>query len=337
MKKSAIPDGHPKPSVRKQILVSGFVFLLLVTATILLILYGRGYRLFVQEGEPKVSKTGILNLNSTPPGAQVFIDDNLTTATNNSLNLTPGNYHVKIAKEGYHDWLKDFEIQREVVSNANATLFPKAPSLQSISTFGIQSAFIDPTGTKLAFNIASNSARRNGIYIFDMTSRNFPVLAGQSDATQIADDTVDLFSEAKIAWSPDGKQIMASISATPESSPTYYLLNIEDFNETPQNITATVTSTFDLWQQQREDKKIAQLRSLKADIQKFTKTNFHILSWSPDDSKILYQASTSAEMPVFRKPRFIGNNLLYERRELTEGSVYVYNIKEDINTRLIDP
>ncbi len=337
--KPSTSDDHPQHSTKRQVIVSGLVLLFLISATAAVILYGKGYRLFVQEGEPKVSKTGILNLASNPTGAQVFVNDrpNPTTATNGSLNLNPGKYKIKIAKDGYHDWQKDFEIQREVVSNANATLFPKAPTLQSISTLGIQSTYIDPTGTKLAFNIASNSARRNGIYVFDMTSRTFPVLAGQSAATQIADDTVDIFSQAQLAWSPDGEQIMASISATPDGLPTYYLLSAERLNEAPQDITATYTSTLELWEEQRADKELAQLKSLKPDVQKFLQSNMRILSWSPDDNKILYQASASAEMPVYRKPRLIGNNLLYERRDLEEGAMYVYNIKEDINTRLVEP
>ena len=329
-------DIQPQRSARKQLFISITIALLILTTTILVILYGKGYRLFVQHGEPKVSKTGILNLNSTPNGAQVYIDGHLTTATNNSINLTPGKYQVKIAKEGYLDWQKDIEINKEVVSNADATLFPKAPSLQSISTFGIKSAIIDPTGTKLAFNIASNSARKNGVYVYDMTSRSFPILAGQSNTTQIVDDTIDTFSEAKIAWSPDGKQIIASIPSTTGSGPTYYLLDATKLNQTPQDITATYQSTLGLWKQQRADKEAAQLKSLNAKVQSFVKKNFNILSWSPDDNSILYQASESADMPVFKKPRLIGNNELYERRDLKKDAIYVYNISEDFNTRVID-
>jgi dipeptidyl aminopeptidase/acylaminoacyl peptidase len=339
LKRPTVSDDHPQHSTRRQVIVSALVFLLLISATAGVILYGKGYRIFVQEGEPKVTKTGILNLNSNPDGAAVFVNDrpNPTTSTNDKLDLTPGKYKIKIAKDGYHDWQKDFDIQREVVANANATLFPKAPTLQSISTLGIQSAFIDPTGTKLAFNIASNSARRNGIYVFDMTARAFPVLAGQSSATQIADDTVDIFSQAQLSWSPDGRQIMASISATPDGLPTYYLLAVDRLNEAPQDITATYTSTLELWEEQRSDKELARIKSLRPDLQKFSQQNFRVLSWSPDENKILYQASASAEMPVYRKPRLIGNNNLYERRDLEEGATYVYNIKEDVNTRVLEP
>ena len=203
---------------------------------------------------PTVSNTGIVNLSSDPTAAQVFIDGHLTTATNNSLNLLPGRYSITIVKEGYLPWKKDFEIKREVVSNADATLYPTAPSLQSISTFGIQSAVMDPTGTKLAFNIASNTSHENGIYVLDMTSRNFPILAGQSSTTQIVDDTTDKFSQSKIIWSPDGTQILATISDPTDGTATYYLLNATTFNQTPQDITAIYQNTLTLWQQQRKDK-----------------------------------------------------------------------------------
>lgn len=332
--KEHIPDRHPQHSTRRQIIVSLIILSVLVAITSLVIMYGKGYRLFLDQGEPKVSKTGLLNLTSKPTGAQVYVNDHLTTATNGTINLTPGKYTIKIAKDGYNDWQKDFEIKREVVSNADATLYPKAPSLQSISTLGIRSTMIDPTGTKLAFNIASDSAKKNGIYIFDMTARNFPVLAGQSSATQIADDTVFPLSHAKLTWSPDGKQILARVTAEDDTT-AYYLLDSTRMNDTPQDITAIYTVTLDLWKEQIAAKEAARIKSLKPDLQKFIKTNFRILSWSEDDNKILYQASQSAEMPIIKKPRLIGNNDLYEQRSLQEKSVYVYNIKEDYNTRLI--
>lgn len=334
---SNTPEEHQQRSVKKQISISLLILLLLVGVTTILILYGKGYRLFLQHGEPAISKTGILNLSSNPTGAQIFIDGHLTAATNTSINLTPGIYSITITKDGYLDWKKNFQIKKEVVSNAVATLFPKAPSLQSISTFGIKSAILDPTGTKLAFNIASRSALKNGIYVYDMTSRSFPILAGQSSTTQIVNDTIDTFSEAKIAWSPDGTQIIASISAPLNNAPTYYLLNATAMNQTPQDVTAIYPTILAQWQQQRTDKEEAQIKSLKPAIQKFAAHYFNILSWSPDGNKILYQASQSAQMPIFIKPRIIGNNNLYERRDLKKGGIYVYNITEDFNTRILAP
>ena len=99
MKKVSLPNfkisnDHPQHSSKRQIIVSGLVLLFLITITVLVILYGKGYRLFVQEGEPKLTKTGILNLTSNPTGAEVYVNDHLTTATNGTLNLTPAKYTI---------------------------------------------------------------------------------------------------------------------------------------------------------------------------------------------------------------------------------------------------
>lgn len=331
---------HTGTNVKKQLLITLLIAAFLIAGTVGVILYAKGYRFLFQQGEPQLTKTGILNVTSDPTGAQIYINDspNPVLATNNSLNLTPGKYKVKVAKEGYTDWQKDFEIKKEEVANANVRLFPKAPTLQSISTLGIESVTVDPSGTKLAFNISSQSAKRkNGIYVVDMTSRSFPVLVGQSSSTQIADDSFGPeFSKASIAWSPDGKQILATIRGV-EGQNYYYLLETDRLNETPLDVTTTLPVLQEEWTVQRKEKEVALSKSLKPAIRDFAATKFNILSWSPDETKILYQASASGQMPVFVKPRRIGNNNLYERRDLEENAVYVYNIKEDLNTRVAEP
>jgi len=324
---------HHKHSTKKQITIFLLVLCCLVLATALVILYGKGYRFKFQDG-PRIANTGILQTISKPTGAQVFINDKLAASTDSSVNLPPGKYTIKIAKDGYNDWIKDIQIEAEVVSSANALLLPKSPSLQSISTFGVESVVADPSGTRLAFKLASNSAKKNGIYVFGMTSFGFPVLAGQGSDTQIVDDSFDIFSESEISWSPDGKQILAVIGSK-TNSPKYYLLKADGLNSTPQNVTLTIDTLFETWENQRQEKENARLKSLKIQIQAFAKENFKIISWSPDETEILYQASVSAQMPVFRKPRIIGNNLLYERRDLEKDAIYVYDSKEDINTRII--
>lgn len=352
-----------RPSVRKQFLVSIAILSFLALGTTFAILYARGYRFVFGGGTPSVSKTGILHATSVPRGAQVYINDHPTTATDSSINLTPNTYKIKIAKDGYSDWQKDVDIHEEVVTNVDALLFPKSPSLQSISTIGADEAIVDPTGTKLAFKIASQSASRNGIYIFDMNQRSLPILQGQSSSTQLAADTVDTkFSEATISFSPDGRELMAKIAIPPTppdpslstgleapTSPesevladpgtelsTYYLLKTDQLNESPQDVTVTSQNVLSLWQEQRVAKERSRLKSLRPKVAEFYKKNFKVLSWSPDEKKILYQASESADMPEFLKPRRIGNNLRYERRDLKKDAVYVYNITEDVNTRIID-
>ena len=115
--------------MRKQLIVSALILLFLALVTIFVIIYGKGYRFNLKGSNAILSGTGLLVATSTPDGAQVLINDHLTTATDNTINLAPGEYTVKIFKEGYFTWEKNIIIKKEVVSKADALLFTKAPKL----------------------------------------------------------------------------------------------------------------------------------------------------------------------------------------------------------------
>ncbi len=315
--------------MRKQLSFSFLILLFLIAGTIFAVFYGRGYRLDFGQGSPKVSKTGLLVATSLPDGAQVFINGNLTTATNNTLDLTPGEYDVKITKEGYFPWEKKMKVEKELVTKANALLYPTAPKLESITTLGADRPVLDPSGSKIAYTVASQSARRNGIYVYDMNARS--VLSLQTAARQIADDTAALFSTADISWSPDGESVIATISGQ-----VTYLLNANQLNESPRNVTATLPSVQAQFQADKDEKAAAQIVGLKASLKRMIAENFDIISWSPDDTRILYRASQSADLDLQIKPRLLGVDTLREVRSINEGSIYVYDIKEDRNTRILE-
>jgi len=266
---------------------------------------------------------------SIPDGAQVFINGNLTTATNNTLDLTPGEYTVKITKEGYFPWEKLLKVEKELVTKADALLYPLAPKLESITTLGANNPVLDPSGIKIAFTVASQSAQKNGIYVYDMNSRS--VLSLQTAAKHIADDSIDLFSTADISWTPDGESLVATIAGQ-----TTYLLNASQLNDAPRNITATLSSFQEQYETDRKEKAAAQVAGLKPTLRKMIADNFTILSWSPDDTRILYTASKSAELELQITPRLLGVDTLREVRSIKEGGIYVYDLKEDRNTRILE-
>lgn len=322
--------------MKKTLLIPILILLFLIVATTFFILYGKGYRINFKKEMPKISKTGLLVANSDPKGAQVFIDDHLTTATDNTLNLTPGTYDVKLKKEGYFSWEKKLKIEDEVVTTVDAKLFPVAPILESIATTPVKNPILDPSRTKIAYQIASESSvRKNGIFILNMNSNPIPVpvLTLQSSSTQIADDTIDLFSEAKLTWSPDGTEILAQISTDPEKITTYRL-QTNRFNETPQDVTAILESIHNTWNQQKQQKEKNLFSGIKTNMRQLINNNFSIISWSPDGKKILYTASTSAELPLMIKPRRLSIDTLVEERKITQDKVYVYDTKEDTNIPL---
>jgi hypothetical protein len=305
----------------------------LIIATTAVILYGRGYNFFFGNGKLEISGTGLLAATSEPDGAGIFINDHLTSATNNTINLAPGEYVVRISKSGYSTWEKKIKIEKEVVSSVYALLIPTAPKLENITQAGVSNPVLDPTRTRIAYTVSSSvDIHKNGIYILDMGLR--PILTLQSSSSQIADDTIDNFSKAILAWSPDAKEVVATISAGLNTNTTYLLKTT--FNETPKDITATLETVNQAWQEQKDIQDKSQLLGYKTNLQNLIRENFNILSWSEDETKILYAASRSASLPLIINPRLIGTDSTPEVREIKHGAVYVYDIKEDRNYKIFD-
>ena len=335
---------EPKPSAIISLMKKAAIYIVtivfLIVATITVVLYGRGYNFNFGDGKIGILGTGLLAATSQPDGAGIYINGHLTSATNNTINLAPGEYDVKISKMGYSNWEKKIKIEKEVVSSVYALLIPTAPKLDNITQAGVSNPIIDPTRTKIAYTVSSSDdSRKNGVYILDMGLR--PILTLQSSSSQIADDTIDNFSKALLTWSPDAKEIMATISAGPASprgeqnDMTTYLLKTS-FNENPQDITATLASVNSSWRELKNNLDKSQLLGFKTNLQNLVKENFTILSWSEDETKILYVASKSATLPAIIIPPLIGTNPTSQEREIKEGSVYVYDIKEDKNFKILD-
>ncbi|MBI3985033.1 MAG: PEGA domain-containing protein [Candidatus Levybacteria bacterium] len=317
--------------MRKQLIISLVLVGLMILATAAVILYGMGYRFSLNKGNPAVSGTGLLVATSAPDGAQVFINDHLTTATDNTINLEPGEYNIRIFKDGYFPWQKKITIKKEVVSKADALLLPAAPKLESITNTGVLNAVIDPTKTKLAYSVASQSALKNGIYVLDMTLR--PILTLQSASTQIATDTVTSFSKSTLKWSPDSKQLLASFG---NPSIADYLLSASVLNSNPQDVTETLLTVNSAWQRLRDEKKVALNNSLPRKLRPIVSQYFNVIDWSDDETKVLYSASISGTLPIVINPPLIGVDSTPEQRNIEEDAIYVYDIKEDRNYKILD-
>ena len=318
--------------MRKQIAIPLLIFVLIVTATIGIIVFGKGYRFnFGTNGTPAVQGTGLLVATSAPDGAQVFINDHLTTATDNTINLTPGEYKVKIYKEGYFPWEKKIIVKKEVVSKADALLLPSAPKLESITNVGVANPVLDPTGTKIAYTVASQSAAKNGIYVLDMTLR--PIITFQNASTQIASNNISSFSNSFFMWSPDSKQLLVNTS---ELNSTSYLLSANSLNTSPQDVTETLSLVKTSWEKLKEEKQKAFMDSLNKKLKPVVATYFNVLQWSDDETKILYTASVSANLPIIKNPPLIGVNSTPEQRGIQKASIYVYDVKEDRNYKILD-
>ena len=285
---------------------------------IAVIAYGRGYRLDLQKNSLK--PTGLVSATSDPTGAQVLVDGTLKTATNNSFSIDPGYYTIRITKEGYIPWEKKIRVQGEVVSQASAFLFPTSPSLSPITNSGIANPTLSPNGSKVAY-------AHDGLWYYELSEGP---LGRNRDPIQLDMNTDGFdFNTAQLTWSPDATQLLV------ESTPAARLYTIARPN-TFTDVTLTRTSLLADWDAQKLDTEKQKLAAFKPEIINMATSSAKIISFSPDETKILYEATASATIPQVIVPPLIGTNSTPEDRNIVPGKLYVYDSKEDKNYFLLD-
>lgn len=317
--------------MRRTVVSTVIISLLVIIGTVITILYAQGYRLGDTGNAILLKETGLLSLTSKPEGARVLINGNLTTATDDTINLDEGTYEVRVEKDGYFPWIKNVDIKKGVVSNFQIRLFPSTPELDPITRSGIQNPTVDPSGRFISFTVPQGQLKNRGIYTLDMTSR--PIIPFGSSTTQLVSDIEGNFSGSLLSFSPGGTEILATTSG--ELIQTF-LLRPNSSSQIPENVTVTLNQIQIEWNEEAEEVLEDKIRALPSRVRGFARENFTDISLSPGNEKILYEASASAQMPRFIKKDIPGRNPTEEDRELKTGNVYVYDTKEDKNYLLYE-
>ncbi len=287
------------------------------------IFYARGFRLERESQNITISPKGLLVVNSEPTGAQIFIDDKLTSATNNTLTVTPGEHTIVVKKEGYLDWKKVSNIGSDAVTVVNAFMLPSAPSLTAFTTSGAISPSVNEDQTKIIYIVPTKESvdTKSGMWLAETT--NLP-LGFSRDPRQISDMTP---TDSQIEWSPDSREILLT------TQKVTYRLNLNQFTTAKQAtiVTATKDAIRAEWKTKRTDKLAAKLSALPDQIRDVFLQKVKTVTFSPDENRILYVASGSATIPEGLVNALPGSSTQKETRKLTDGISYVYDIKEDKN------
>jgi hypothetical protein len=139
-----------------------------------------------------------------------------------------------------------------------------------------------------------------------------------------------------LGWSPDSTQIIAYIPANPnssESSPSTFLLDATSFNQ-PQNlrdVSAQLSLIFSQWEEQIARKLNEQLLILPLEMQKIATASATNVYFSPDEEKLLYTATSQADIPENLIPPLVATSTQLETRHIEPRNTYVYDIQEDKN------
>lgn len=306
------------------------LILIFILITTVFIAFARGYRLDIEKRT--IVPTGILSVNSNPKAAKIYIDGIFKGATNTNLTLPPGHYNVEIKKDGYTNWSKKVDLQGEIVLSLDALLFPINPSLSPLTNLGIvKITSINQTEKILLFSQAEDP-EKDGIYLFDsdkkplgLTQNLQPILLLKTFPYLEID-----FKETQVYFSPDGAQAIL------EARTMSYLISLQEENKQLFDVTNSKATLLEAWQEEKTKQTLKILETFPKEISKIASDSFKIISFSPNENKILYQAKESAELPRIIKPALIGANPTVEERTLIKNSLYVYDKKEDKNFALKD-
>ena len=315
------------PSDRKSLAVMAFVFSLVIFGTLAVSYLARGYQISFRQG-PTLTSTGLLSVTSKPKSASVYINDRLTTATDDTLNLPPGDYHIKITKDGYLPWDKDIQIKKEVVFQTDAQLFRSAPDLKPITYAGAINPTISNDGSKVIFAVASASATQdNGLYLVEITDN--PLLINKNIPRQISPNYPGTdWSQASFEFSPNSRQFIATFPGD------IYLLSLDTpiTSKSLLDITPQLASIKQDWQTQTDQIIKAKIDKLPASIQALVSTaSANDISFSTSEDKILYLAIKEANLPqnIITPPP--AQSTQQQHRDIKSQNYYVYDLKDDTN------
>lgn len=276
--------------------------------------------------------TGLLVATSVPDGAQIYLNGKLTSATNNTISLSPSTYGVEIKKEGYAPWKKTLKVEQELVVKTDAWLFPMVPDFRALTFTGAANPLISPDGTKIVYQVANSKfPEKNGLWVLDISDGPLGLTKEPKQIARSAPQGRD-FAETALRWSLDSRQILVTFLQE------NFLLDPGSFTPAIQlvDITDKLTTIKTQWEKENSLKKTDQLVKLPPELVQILGQKAQDVLFSPDETKILYTATASATIPEKLIPPLPGSSTQPQERILKPNQTYVYDIKEDRNFLITD-
>jgi hypothetical protein len=298
--------------------------LIILSGTLIAIRYAQGDRI----SKKGVQGTGLLVANSFPTGAEVSVNGKLVSATDDTIYLEPGEYQVVIQKDGYSAWQKNLKIERELVTQTNAQLYRRVPSLSPVTFTGVKNISPSPDGQKILFYTASASAQaKNGLYLAELNGGS-SFLSSTREPRQVAEEAAGFdLSTATFTWSPDSAEVLVSTpnhEVVLDLSKKNILTALPDVSFRKKQILSQWEEQIYLRERQYLDKFPDQV------IQVATQSAVNVY-FSPDKKRLLYTATVAATLNPGLVKSLPASNTQTETRTIKPGYTYVYDREEDKN------
>ena len=321
--------------VKKRLIIFLSVILGIALIAYFLVKIASGYR--PDFSTKTMRPTGLLVATSTPNQASILVNGKmLKVKTATTLSLAPGEYDIEIKKDGFSSWKKKILIEKELVAKTDAYLFPTYLDLKALTSTSALSPVISPDGKKVVFAVG-NQDEKNGLWVLDLPERPLGLNREPRQIIQSAPRGRN-FAQAECQWSSDSKQILITLVKIKATTKTKavgenFLLDASTLNPNTKliDITDQKEALFQRWENEEKILEQAKLGQLPEELSQILDKAAANITFSLDETKILYTATASATIPKDLIPPLPGVSNQPESRELNPGKIYVYDLKEDRN------
>jgi hypothetical protein len=258
----------------------------LAAASVGIVFFARGYKFDLTSGNLK--KTGMVLAKSRPDGAKVFLDEKLVTATDNPIQgLKPGEYHLKIVKDGFFEWSKKVEVKEELVTEVDALLVPLSPALTPLTSTGVGGPALSSNRDRIAF---LKSGEKGGIYTLSLVGQQFlGFLRANINPLALDSEKVTFSNAEKIFWSPNDAEMLIQMNQQ-----GFYRLRLGV--EGTVEATSSAAPTIAEWEELNLAKRRLMASRLKIPLNLEKVATASATPWSPDQNKFIYQKSNGEKL-----------------------------------------
>lgn len=313
-----------------------------IASLAIIIVFARGYRIDLKR--QNLTSTGIIAISAYPKASKVYINGELKGVTDINITLPPATYDVEVKKDGYTSWKKKITLKGELVPTLDVLLYPLNPSLTPLTNLAPNKAISLAQSDKILLFSENEDTLKDGVYLFEpsrgplsfftplkliVLKKNLVAALGELN-----------LKETEVEVSPDTKEAIFTFQAI--SGPVSYLMSLDPDVTSGENlnffdISASSETLIQAWSNLKEEVNRKILEAYPAEIAKVATDSFRVVEFSPDETKLLYLAKKSVNLPPVIQPALIAANQTPEVRNIETNSLYVYDKKEDRNYKLEIP
>lgn len=314
---------------KKSLSIIMLVLVLIIGATYGISFFARGYQISTK-GKVSFLATGIISATSKPKGASVYIDEKLITATDDTINLPPKEYTIKIVKDGYLPWQKTIQVKKEIVYQTDTQLFRSAPDLKPVTLTGAINPSVSPNNSLVIFSVASASAvKDNGLYLLGLNDG--PSFLIKNQPKQLSSNLPNIdWSKFTFTFSPNSKQVLAKNI----TNNVNYLINLDNSTDYKNlyDVTAKLSLIKEEWNAQEQQIIKAKIISLPIEIQALISTNSaKNIVFNSDETKVLYLAQINGNLKKDLISPPPAQSTQNQVRDIKKDNYYVYDLKDGTN------